>query len=175
MIASFEFNSSISKVIKGYSNTVLCPWNEIHLGFDFYFIDVAKVLAAAPGQVSTIEQIDRGIGRQDRYALRLVINYSETLATEYLFETWSDLLSDYQHQESWLKVELNEWVQLGWPIANFSLINSDSHVHFAVLENGTPAPICQYYSTDAYNKMMGLVRYHGLNWTKICYLMFPLP
>ena len=175
MIASFEFNSSISKVIKGYSNTVLCPWNEIHLGFDFYFIDVAKVLAAAPGQVSTIEQIDRGIGRKDRYALRLVINYSVTIATEYLFEIWSDNYLDYQQQVSMVHVALGEWVQLGWDIAWFHNVNSSAHIHFAVLENGNSAPICQYYSTDAYNKMMGLIEYHGLNWTKICYLMFPLP
>lgn len=175
MIASFEFNNSISEVIKGYSNTPLCPWGEIHLGFDFYFTHGSKVLAAAPGQVTEIQLIDRGTGRQDRYALRLIINYSNTVAIEYLFEIWSDDYSDYQQQESQINIDLGEWVQLGWDIAWFYKINSSAHVHFAFLENGNSAPICQYYSVDAYDKMMGLVKYHGLNWTKLCYLMFPIP
>ena len=177
MMASFEFNWSISKVEKGYSNTPLCPWNETHLGFDFFFIDNAKVLAAAPGQVTVIECIDRGSGRQDRYALRLVLNFSQTLATEYLFEIWSDDYADYEQQLNQLQVEVKvgNWIPLAWDLGSFHKVNSSAHVHFAVNENGSPAPICQYYSTDAYNKMMGLVKYHGLDWIKLCYLIYPIP
>ena len=166
LIDPFEDISDISQVINGYSNTSSCPWGYVHLGFDFYFDDMAKVMAAASGQITSIEIIDRFIS--PRYFVRVIIKYNDTTQLIYDFETGTSLYTDAELMLSFISKNEGDWLVLDWNFALFRKICADSHIFFTVEENGVRYPIDRYYSSYGFGIMEELVHSFHPTWN-VCY------
>ncbi|MFX1327031.1 MAG: M23 family metallopeptidase [Promethearchaeota archaeon] len=171
---TFSSKLDINDVQKAYSNTTNCPWGSVHLGFDLYFKNNKRIYSATPGLIKSITIVDRGIG-PNQYAINITLKFNEKIQCEYIFELWSSDFNDVNIQISKILISEGEWIMLGWNLADFHYVNTNSHVHFAIRENGDYPLLTNYFSAMASNIMLDLVQIHNSSWNYWCYYGQPWP
>ncbi|MCF2136535.1 MAG: M23 family metallopeptidase [Candidatus Thorarchaeota archaeon] len=160
--------SDIIAFNEGYSESDNCPWGFPHNGIDFFFKNGSAVIAAAPGQVESIEVRDNGENVTNRFHVSIVIRFNTSLIALYNFEPWTQNSTEKDQQLALLNVQVGDWVGIGDRIATFLKAGSGAHIHFGVGNNGQwycPRP---FYSDEAYTEIMTMIHSFHADWD-LCY------
>jgi hypothetical protein len=165
----FVHTDNITAVNEAYSNTANCPWGFKHEGFDFFFANNSRVIAAAPGQVERIETHDWGADKENRYTVNVQIRFNCSAVVNYHFESWTAQSDDWEHQKAIIGVKEGDWVSIGQEIGHMLSIGPGAHIHFDVVENNERHCLTQYYSAEAYQKMTDLIHLFHPDW-ELCYI-----
>jgi hypothetical protein len=161
--------SNITGVMETYSNTVNCPWGFIHEGFDFFFANHSKVIAAAPGQVIRVDYTDSGENIGNRYCVGVAIQFNCTTIVGYGFEPWTNETENWLLQQSMISVKVGDWVEIGQEIGQMLVIGNAAHIHFEVIENDNKPCLTKYYSEAGYQEIMNLIHIFHPTW-ELCYV-----
>jgi hypothetical protein len=162
----YENQSDIHAFNEGFSTSDSCPWGFVHNGIDYFFNNNSDVIAAAPGQVWSIEM--RENEGENKYMIRIWIRYNNTTEIGYNFEPWTTHASDRDLQNIMFQVKEGDWVQKGDVIARFLQCNESAHIHFDIVENGNRYCPVKYFSLDDYNELLTLIHFYHPAWN-LCY------
>lgn len=164
----YENRSDIYAFNEGYSETDSCPWGFKHQGIDYFLINNAKVLAAAPGLVERIDWRDNGEGVENRFYVTITIRFNKSVEVTYNFEPWTQNLDDKDLQLSMLKVQEGDWVELGQEIARFLYIDESAHIHFGISFKRQDVCPRDFFSVEGYNELLGMIHEYHPDW-ELCY------
>ncbi|MHA1770369.1 MAG: M23 family metallopeptidase [Candidatus Thorarchaeota archaeon] len=160
--------SDIIAFNEGYSESDNCPWGFTHNGIDFFFRNGSSVIAAAPGQVESIEVKDYGEDVANRFHIALVIRFNASVIVLYNFEPWTQNSTQKEQQLALLDVQVGDWVGIGDKIATFLNAGSGAHIHFGIGDNGQWYCPKSFYSDEAYTEIMAMVHSFHADWD-LCY------
>ena len=164
----YDNRSDIYAFNEGYSESDSCPWGFAHNGIDYFLLNDSKVLSAAPGQVERIEWRDYGEEVENRFHISISIRFNKSVEINYNFEPWTQSVQDKDNQLLMFKVQEGDWVELGQEIARFLYVNEGAHIHFDVIENNERSCPRKYFSSEAYDELIAMIKSYHHDW-ELCY------
>jgi len=166
MMTPYVNAADIVAVREAFSTTTSAPWSFAHDGIDFFPATgtLKSFQAASAGTISRVDQVQNG----SNWQVNVGIQYNATFSLEYVFEPFSTSRADGDAQRADILVSNGQTVSQGQVIGRLHTVGSGAHVHFGLRRNG--AAICPepYFTADARQSVLALVRmtYPGSN---MCY------
>ena len=162
----YRNHSDIYAFNEGYSETDDCPWGFVHNGIDYFFNNDSEVLAATPGQISSINwrEFDNESNPLNRYNVFIRIRFNATIELSYGFEPFTFVDGDQNRQIAMISVKVGDWVDKGDVIARFFHVGVGAHIHFAVtMENAFLNPEPFFGGADR-TELLSLIHSYHPGW-----------
>lgn len=160
--------SDIHAFNEGYSETTACPWGFIHNGIDYFFTNGSSYIAAAPGNVISVQINDFGSSQANRYRVAINIRFNATIVLLYNLEPWTNSTTLRDAVVSQIQVKTGDWVVKGQPLGTFVGYTDGAHVHFGVLVNGNAHCPKQYFGASDLVELMAMIHSFHPSWD-LCY------
>jgi hypothetical protein len=162
----YRNQSDIYAFNEGYSETDDCPWGFVHNGIDYFFNNGSEVLAATPGQISSINwrEFDNESNPLNRYNVFIRIRFNATIELSYGFEPFTYVEGDQNRQLAMIYVKVGDWVDKGDVIARFFHVGSGAHIHFGVTIGNTwlnPEP---FFGGADRIELLSLIHFYHPGW-----------
>src|SRR5208337_2153684 len=113
-----------------------CPWGFVHNGIDYLFTNGSSYLAAAPGNVISVQINDFGNATDNRYRVAINIRFNASIVLLYNLEPWTNSTTNRDYVVSQIHVKVGDWVVKGQTLGIFVGYSDGGHVHFGVLVDG---------------------------------------
>ncbi|HME53147.1 MAG TPA: peptidoglycan DD-metalloendopeptidase family protein [Candidatus Lokiarchaeia archaeon] len=153
---------------EGYSTSAACPWGFAHNGIDYFFTNSSSYIAAAPGNVISVQVNDFGSSQANRYRVAINIRFSATLVLLYNLEPWTNSTTKRDYVVSQIQVKVGDWVVKGQSLGTFVGYSDGSHVHFGVLVNNNAVCPQPYFGVPDLAELMAMIHSYNSSWN-LCY------
>ncbi|NMC05059.1 MAG: peptidoglycan DD-metalloendopeptidase family protein [Candidatus Lokiarchaeota archaeon] len=164
----YSNRSDVLAFNEGFSTVADCPWGFVHPGIDYFLRNGSCIIAAAPGRVKSINIIDAGASRENRYRVRVDIQFNMTLLVGYNIESWMNETWQLEAQRGAIIVQPGHWIQKGQVIGTFVRAGDGGHVHFDVIEHASHYCPSKYFGAADLAELLDMVHSFHPDWA-LCY------